>query len=577
MSAGSSLPTLVVLVIVLGAAVGMWRARRRRWRDPALWAQPLAAGLLIATLLPPSVPVDAHRLLVLTPGATDAQLRALPWLAPIVSLPGAPPLLRAEPQPDLATALRRHPLASELRVIGNGLPPRDIDAVGGRALSFDAAPEAGIVELDAPRSLPLGTQMVIRGRLSAPAIRVALSDPSGTQADAADVDSEGRFALSIAARAVGPMRFELRAFDGDGQSVDRAGVAVLIEPGEPLHAVLRAGTPDADGKYWRRWAQDAGIDVDYRAGLSAGVSISAGDASGGLGAGTLQQADVAIIDERAWSEFSADQRNAVLAAVDAGLGLLLKITGPLPGTTAADWASLGFPTAALDGPVTLTLDRSLAMHERAAFTAAPVALRADPDAAPLRPLLTADDGSLLAAWRPRGAGRIAVWRLLDSYRLVLAGEAARYGALWGKAIGALGRAAPPLPAGPDLPAEAWVDERAVLCRLGATASLLAPDDQTRMQALSVRSDGCAGAWPGEPGWYRVDSGGDNALFAVRGADDARGLRAVRDRAATARLLREPVAGAAPQWQPLPTSRWPWFIAWLLVTGLLWWRERQAPD
>lgn len=575
MSAGSTLPTLIVLVVGLGTAIGMWRARRRRWRDPALWAQPLAAALLIATLLPPSVAVDARRLLVLTPGTTAAQLRALPWLAPIVSLPGAPSLLRAEPQPDLATALRQHPLAAELQVIGNGLPPRDIEAVGGRALSFDAAPEAGIVELEAPRALPLGTQMVIHGRLSAAAIRVALFDPSGARTDAADVDAGGRFTLSAAARAAGQVRFELRAFDGDGQSVDQAGVTVVIEPGEPLRAVLQAATPDADSKYWRRWAQDAGIGVDYRAGLSTGVAISAGTDAGLLDASALQQADIAVIDERAWAELGAEPRKALLAAVDGGLGLLLKITGPLTEATAADWASLGFPTTALDSPVTLSLDRSLAMHERAAFTAAPVALQSDPGAAPLRPLLTADDGSLLAAWRPRGAGRIAVWRLLDSYRLVLAGEAARHGALWGKAVGTLARAAAPLPPGPDLPAEAWVDERAVLCRLGAAASLLAPDGQA--QILSVRSDGCAGAWPGEPGWYRVDSGGSSGLFAVRGADDARGLRAMRDRTATARLLREPVAGAAPQRQPLPTSRWPWFIAWLLAAGLLWWRERQVPD
>ncbi len=556
-----------LLLIVAATALGLWRARRKGWRDPAFWLQPFAAVFLAMTVLPPSIPVDGSTLTVLTPGTSAEQLRALPWFAPLTALPGADTPLRADLAPDLATALRQHPQATSLRIVGNGLPPRDQAAVGERALRFDAAPEFGIVALDARSTAKLGTQIVISGRVAKPGLRVALHDPSGAQVDVATLDGEDGFRLSTVARAAGAVQFELRAFDAADRLIDKAAVPLIVTSGERLSVRYRAGTPDADAKYWRRWAQDAGLTVAYRAGLSAGVQLSADDAL--LTPDTLAASDLVVIDDRAWLQLGADEKAALLAAVEHGLGLILKASGPLDAAVAADWATLGFTTTPLEAPASLTLDRRLAMRERADFTAAPVTIN---EAADLTPLLRADDGALLAAWRARGAGRIAVWRLLDSYRLVLAGEAARYAALWGDALAQLSRPLPSPSAGPQLPSEGWVDERATLCGLGTAASLLSPDGQT--QPLSVRADGCAAAWPGESGWHSLQTGADSWPTFVRAADDARGLRANRDRVATLRLQREPTLDAAPVRIQAPLPRWPWFLVWLIVVSLLWWRERR---
>lgn len=557
-----------LLVIVAATLVGLWRARGKGWRNPAVWLQPIAAALLAATVLPPSVSVDGAILTVLTPGATAEQQRALPWLAPLIALPGVDAPRRAESVPDLATALRRHPQAQSLRVIGNGLPLRDQAAVGERALRFDAAAEAGIVAVDAPSTARLGTRIVIRGRVAGPAVRVALHEPGGAQADGAMLDGDGSFQVSTIARASGTAQFELRAFDAADRLLDHAAVPLIVDAGERLRVRYRAGTPDADAKYWRRWAQDAGLAVAYRAGLSDGVQLSADDAS--LDAEALAATDLLVIDERAWAALTGDEKTALLAAVDGGLGLILKITGPLDATVAADWSALGFATYALDVPVAVTLDRRLAMRERAGFTAAPVDIG---DAAGITPLLRADDGSLLAASRTRGVGRIAIWRLLDSYRLVLGGEGARYGALWGDALAQLSRPVPPPAVGPQIPGNVWVDERAVICGLGDAASLLPPDGIA--QLLTVRADGCAAAWPGEPGWHWLQTAADRWPLFVRAADDASGLRAARDREATTLLESESLSSEPPVAVSVRLPRWPWFLGWLLVVSLLWWRERQV--
>lgn len=562
---------LVLALIAIATLTGAWRARRAGWRDPRLWLQPVAAVLLAATLLPPSLPVDVGTLSVLTPGTTAEQQRALPWRARRVALPGAVTAASVEPVPDLATALRRHPESRQLRLLGNGLPPRDLDAASGLALRFEPAPEAGIVAIEAPARARLGTQLVIRGRAAAPAVRVALHDPSGAQVEVASVDGDGGFRLSAIARAAGSARFELRAYDAADALLDHAALPLLIEPGERLSLRYRAGTPDADAKYWRRWAQDAGLDVAYRAGLSEAMALSSDDpAAAALTPEALAASDLVVIDERAWEALSADETSALLTAVDGGLGLLLKLTGPLPPAVAADWAALGFATTPLEAPPAVTLDQRLAMRERAGFTAAPAAIRAAPA---LTPLLRADDGSLLAAWTARGAGRIALWTLLDSYRLVLAGEAGRHGSLWGEVIARISRPLPPSGQGPQLPRDSWIGERLVACGLGAAAGLQAPDGT--VQTLLVDAAGCAAAWPGVAGWHQLQSGGASHALYVRAADDAAGLRALRDREATRRLAAVAAAGTVPVERPQRLPRWPFWLGWLGVVSLLWWRERQA--
>ncbi|WP_439638458.1 hypothetical protein [Nevskia sp.] len=564
---------VALLLVAAMALLGLWHYRRLPWRDPRRWLPLPMALLLAASLAPPSLPVEVGTLTVLTPGATAAQQRGLPWLAPLVALPGAAAPARAEWVPDLASALRRHPDSRRLRVIGHGLPPRDLDAARALPLQFEAAPEAGIVALEVPDRVPVGTRPVIRGRVAGPVVRVALHEPGGAQVDVATVDGQGAFSVSALARAVATVPFELRAFDAGDRLVDHAAVPLRIEPGERLSLAYRAATPDADAKYLRRWAQDAGLEVRYRAGLSEGVALNAdglAPAEVALTAASLARLDLLVIDERAWAALAAGERTALLAAVDGGLGLLLKLTGPLPPEVAADWAALGFPTTPLDLPPTVTLDDRLAMRERHDFTAAPVTLA---DSAALTPLLRADDGRLLAAWTPRGAGRIALWIWLDSYRLVLGGDAARHGGLWSAALGALARPRPAAAAGPQLPASGWVGERAVICGLGAAAALQGPDGSRT--PLQVAADRCAAVWPGTSGWQQLDSGGATQPWYVRAADDAAGLRAARDRTATGQLPAVPAGDAAAVrvWRPLP--RLPFWLGWLLLASLVWWRERRA--
>jgi hypothetical protein len=81
----------------------------------------------------------------------------------------------------------------------------------------------------------------------------------------------------------------------------------------------------------------------------------------------------------------------------------------------------------------------------------------------------------------------------------------------------------------------------------------------------------------QAGWHLLQSGDRTQPFHVRAADAAPGLLANETREATLRLaaaahltVASTIAEAAPRHAG---ARWPWFLAWLLASGALWWFER----
>ncbi len=564
-------PWLVAAILFLATGLATWRKLRRGERGLSLWLQWPAALLLYLTLFPPLSSLRGDALTVIAAGANTADLAA-PGGQPIVSLPGAKAPASAEAVPDLATALRRHPAVSQLTIVGAGLSARDREAVGSRVLQFEPAPTQGLVELHAPAEVPLGQQWSVSGRAAAPVRRVELRDPSGAVADAVDLDAAGRFNLSATARGVGAVRFELRLQGAEHAPLESVSVPVIVTGGEPLDVILRYGAVNPELKFWRRWAADAGLTASVSAGLTEGITLHEGDAQ--LTPATLAKADLVIVDARGWAALEAPEKAALLAAVAQGLGLLLRADGPLAPETVADWRSLGFIVSGTGAPTSVTLDRRLGLRELSAFTLAPVAV----DAGGSHVQLQADDGTPLAWWHSEGEGRIGLWRLVDSYRLMLMGEPERYANLWASTLDLLARPRAPLPPAPILPGNVWVYERAVLCGLGAAANVLAPNGGAAVP-LVVDAQSCAGFWPSAPGWHVLQTSAGSWPFYVRAPDDGRSLRTALDARATAAMASPTGSGSAIDKAippvKMPMARWPWFLGWLALSALLWWGERRS--
>ena len=569
-----SASAVVALLLTVGAVAGMGGAMRGGgWRRARAAMQVPLAALLYFALFPPSLHGRGDVLNLIAAGATKEQLRALPFGELRAALPGAPAAAAAELVPDLATALRLHPQVRRLHLIGGGLPLRDIGTAASVGLGFDPAPAHGLVELHAPATVPLGQQWSLNGRVATPGSRIELRDPAGAVVDSVLPDTQGRFAASAPARGTGAARFELHLLKA-GVPEEVTSVPVLVEGGGHLSILALEGAPGAEGKYWHRWARDAGMDLGVSTGLTQNVVLRQGPFE--LTPERLAAADVVVIDARAWEVLPGAQKTLLGSAVEQGLGLLLRADVPPADSTATDWQALGYRVAAAtaphDQPADVVLDQALGLHDRQTFTEAPITV----DAADATPVLTADDGTDLAWRRNLGRGRVGLLRLVDSYRLQLIGEPSRYGTLWAGLLAQLARPQAPSNPGAEVPRNAWVAERAVICGLGEAGVVRIPGaDQAA--PLVIGRDGCAAYWPAQAGWQVVQSAGGSEPFYVRASDDGAGLRAARDRLNTQLLASDEVSAQSPAatTRPVPLPRWPFLLAWLAMALATWWVERGA--
>jgi hypothetical protein len=584
-----------------------WRAeparRSRRWRVALLLlAQPLCALLLYFVLFPPTQRIEPRTMVVTTAGATAPRLGAGTAGGILVALPEAPPTVDAERVPDLATALRRHPDTRRLRVVGAGLEARDRDAVGALPIEFEPAPlPRGVVEFTAPARVAAGNAFQVGGRAaSVGAGFVELIDPARRRVDHMRLPADGRFTLGATTRTPGLAVFRLRLLDAARTRVDELEIPLHVVDDAAPRLLILAGAPNPELKFLRRWAADAGVPAHAQ--VSVGGGIHLGDAPFALTAANLARFDVVVLDERAWASLGPPARNALVAAVRGGMGVLLRVTAALPPSTRAQLGAIGF---VLDGggdavPVRLAPARSGVAATRArlgpgtrdapttdVLVTPPVLSRRTlaVSGVDTSPLLRDARGAVVAAWRGEGRGRIGIWALTDSYRLVLAGRRDLHAELWSAAIATLARAQAERP--PMIEANAWPGERMVLCDLAPDARVLAPDGTVVALLPDRRAQpACAAYWPRLPGWHRLEQGGTvhggkSWPFHVRARGTGTALHAGSLRDATWRLEgrgRDPAASQPASAGPEAGSRrhgprWPWFLGWLTAMAGLWWLER----
>ncbi len=545
-----------------------------RWKLPLLlMAQLLLAALLFLGLFPPARPLDAGVMTVYTAGANPAAADAGTLR---IALPEAPAGTGAEPAPDLATALRRHPGVRGLRIVGSGLDVRDVGAARGLPLRFHpAARPAGIVDVQAPMTVAPGNAFRVRGRIGGiGAGTLELLDPAVRVIARTSASADGSFALQGVARSIGTFSFQLRLRDAKGQIRDSLPLPLqVIAPAAPRLLVL-AGAPDPELKYLRRWALDAGVGLHTRVSVGAGLVL--GDAPIALGDASLRRFDVVLLDTRSLQALGDAELRALTRATHDGLGLLLRLDAPLSPVVRSRLRGWGYAVdaGARSAPVQLanTAPQSAGEPALPSLGRTVVAVQAG-DALPL---LRDVQALPLAWWRPLGRGRVGLVALTDSYRLPLAGHAAVHARLWSELLAGIARsttaATPAPPAGPI-----WVGQRAVLCSVDGNATVIAPDGNRAPLAIDPSSGArsCAAFWPRIPGWHQLQARDTQTAFAVLPAATGLAWQAQRRFDATAALAAQsPTVQATRATAVQRGAPWPWLAAWLALAALAWWLERR---
>ena len=561
-------PLNLAILVILGLAVvvSIWRVVRDSRAWPRTWvaAQLLMTGVLYLLLFPPVIERQRVQGVVLTPGVSAAQLTNLDYTQPILALPGVVANHSGiVGVPDLASGLRQHPEIGDLEILGDGLPPRDREALGDRGVKFSPgdAP-AGVVELQWPTDVRAGAMWSVRGRLAGvTGVHVELLDRSNATVASATPDDEGRFALSARAKTAGQSLYRLRTVDAAQATLEDIPLPLVVANGSAVRTLVLAGAPDPELKYLRRWIVDSGNSVASRIGLSRGIEQVQSTVD--LSAASLAETDLLIADDRAWAALSASEKAQIEASVEQGLGLILRVAGPLSSRLRSEWSAFGFKIESSDGSRSVTLANPVS---GISVSRQPLNIGAEDSVA----LVAGVDGSRLAAWRALGQGRVALWLPLDTYRLQLTGDDSRYGALWSESFTATARSRGIR--SPLLPIFARVAQRSEICDLGSAAAIEDADGQKHDVLIGEDSKHCAAWWPIQAGWHAVVEGPSRWPVYVYSADEVMTLMRIDTREATSQLVHE---NSAPSSYRVQMLRWPWFLVWLLISAGSWWLERKV--
>lgn len=567
----SWLPVVLIALAVVVASLRLSLLPRPRLpRLFALLALQLAAAVLLYfTLLPPTRPAPSGTLAIATAGSTAAQLHAVPATTRL-RLPEAPVIDGAARVPDLATALRQHPGAREVVIVGQGLPARDRETPLP-ALRFIAGPAPrGLVELQPPPVLAPGAAFTVRSRVQGlPQVRVELLDPAGHRAAITTPDAQGRVQLTASARDAGNVEFKLRVLDADGKVVDQLPVPVHVREQQVPSLRLLAGAPGPELKYLQRWASDIGAPLQTSIVVGGGVQL--GDAPAALDAASLAKLDLLVLDERRLASLSSAQRAAITQAVHDGLGVLVRVSGTLDASARTTLRSWGLPAHGGQQMRAMKLAGTGDAADSKQLTLERFNL--DVTGTDVAPLLRDAEGQPVGGWRAMGLGRIGLLPVTDSYTLVLTGHAEQHAQLWNAVLATLAR---PLPSSvfAKLPAWGWRGERLSLCGLPASSQLQDADGNSERLVADPGADNCMAAWPKKAGWLQVRAGDAQAEVFLLDPEKAPALHAQQMREATQALVSRGNGQATWRVQQVPTSRWPWLLGFVLVAALLWWLERR---
>lgn len=565
---------LLSLAVVIGSRPLLRAPRPSPPRIAAsVLLQAATAVLLYLTLFPPSRQHAADTLVIATAGTSTRDLISAP-AGHRLRLPEAPSLAGVSRVPDLATALRQHPHTRRLIVLGEGLPARDRDTPLPPLHLRPPAPAAGLVELHAPAPLAPGGRFVATTRVQGlPGARVELLDPSGRPIDAGTPDADGYVRLRASARVPGDATFTLRLRDGQGRLHSSLPLPVRVRTTPAPRLRLLAGAPGPEWKYLQRWAADSGAAVQSSIRVGGGMQI--GNAPDTLTSQALAELDLLLLDARRLGALAPPEQVLIDHAVREGLGVLLRLEGPLDAPARRVLQRWGVTAVSSGETTNVTLQRPAqlppaATREDALPTLTRFGLRVANGHAPA--LLHDQAGRGIGAWQARGLGRIGLLPIGDTYTWVLAGHAADHAGLWNAVVGLLARPQPSLPLA-ALPAWGWAGERLSLCNLPASAYAMAPDGNRTPLSPDPGAGGCSGYWPREAGWHHIHAGKDELGLLLLDPAQARPMHARHVRLATLSLKASaaPPARGAP---PLPGSRWPWLVAFIAAASLLWWLERR---
>lgn len=488
---------------------------------------------------------------------------------------------------DLPYFLKSKPEINHLNIYGYGLNADELPALKDHQLSFHPSEiPKGLISANWNSRLKSSETLAIQGLYNqegALPVKLLLQG-LGENLDSLIMKTKGEntFSLKGRPRQTGRAVYHLIALQGK-DTLAKEPVPIEVQPAMPLKILLLAAHPDFEYKFLKNWLFEKQYPLIFRSRISKdkystdflnteNTNVSQ------INSSLLNKIDLLLIDEEELGALSGAELAAIRKAVDAGLGLMVRITG-LKATTGI---SKGFDRYESPELKNKTLTIQLPEQNRL-FGPLPaeqaVFLRtADDDQA----LLTEKTGKVLVSSHISGMGKVTATVVPATYHWLLNGQAGDYSDFWSTLLTATARKA--------ASAERWTIDPAVPTigqRINITVDLDAQQKVplisrngfrlSPLQNIELPFQWQVSSWATEPGWNKVSLNGRNEFFYVYGEQDWQQQRNMTKLKATSAFVKEQEnTSSRLETNVLITkqvSMWWFFLPFLMAVTFLWYETK----
>lgn len=506
--------TVLILVMLLGAASALIYLLRRQWADAALVLIASAAlGAMLAGFTMPGTPAQAARI--------DASGRA----------------------PQIGDAASVH-------LTGDGLRAAQWEDLPARRLDW-TPPQDDALRLDFPRTMALGRVFTLKATLPKGASRKLQLVAENGKVIAEAAGSGATLAVQWLPPVAETLLLKARLLDAAGKTIAEGPVPLDVRDPLPLQVQGRFGAPSFDTRTLNQLLAQSNAVLDWQITLGKVVTRSEAPRA------AIARADLLVVDAAYLERLPDPARASLLVQVAGGTPLL--ILGASANEPAA-WSRM--------------LKLELREQPESKPAGSPLALASAgwlPAARNVGGWSAAGD----RIWtRPWDKGRITWLGVAEWHRYAIT-EPRALGLWWQDVLDTAGVRRPePVsliePEQMPLPGQ-----RLALCAYGMTGEATFPGLKQTLawQRRPDRADAsCLAVWPAAPGWLTFQSGAQSGRVYVYANDDWPLWQKAERRDATLRYAARTPDTPGKTTVPLPA--WPFALVFAAAMLLLWWRERR---
>lgn len=584
--------SIVIIICILLLAFSLYKEVRRENKARLIWrvvASIIAVAMLVLIALPLTYSTgkiinDDNGAVLITPGFNKDSLALYPKNKFFTFDPS---IQKEYPKTVLtgASALAADsPAVSSLHVMGYGLDESELAQLSNTKIDFHPTPApSGISAIGWNSHLKTGEQFHVQGSFkntSAKPVKLVLKGLSAAL-DSAIIAPKTTidFDLTTKPKHAGRATFSIEALSAK-DTLEKELLPVEISAIKPLSVLVLAASPDFENKFLKSWLSQNGYAVATRAAISKAkyseefVNLQKLSLDH-LNASILQKFDVVIGDLSVLKSLSPAENDALRQEVtQKGLGVIIREDSS---GKAASWLQASFPversSVKTQTPVSLLIRGN---KEKTAKLNIDPTYIANQDVT--QPLVTDEQGHVIASSTQSGAGKLLFTTLSTSYNWMLGGDQNDYTAYWSLMIDQSARKTPvkelwsvstPLPTEKE-PVSLKLESSAMPASVQINATSVAPAQNPFIAFESTNT-----YWPSGSGWQQVKQGGGNTSWWYAWPKTSwPNIRAMKRLTDTRLYVQQHVSAESvtkqiQQKQELPVPKIYFYILFLVACSYLW--------